>query len=106
MKLDTAKNAIETAMELILDNQGRLERKFDESTSKLEIKIDKINEKLFIGNGTPSWDKRLDRLEQTAAIKNNNAEHKWSFWVSTISLVISGLVVPLILYYTHSPVKP
>ena len=78
-------------LDMIIDNQN-----------KLEGKVDVINNKLFIGNGTPSWDKRIDRLEQTAIATNKAEEthkaNRFYMWVTIIGLFVTLLVDKI---YTH-----
>jgi len=72
------------------------------SQSRINFFQDVINNKLFIGNGTPSWDKRIDRLEQTAIATNKAEEthkaNRFYMWVTIIGLFVTLLVDKI---YTH-----
>lgn len=74
----------EELLNQILDNQ----KSFD-------VKVDNIMCKLFVGNGTPSFNTRLDRLEQDSNNIKKSGDKKWQMWVAVGSLVISAIITPI-----------
>ena len=85
-------------LDLIIENQKIFKEQLITLQEKVEEKFDIINTKLYIGNGKPSFETRVDRLEIAASCRID----KFGYWFSVASLTISGCLIPAILWLVQT----
>jgi len=68
-----------------------LSRECKERFDRIDSRLDELFDRLFIGNGKPAWDVRIDRIEQKA--------RSLTWFICSITIALIGVGAKLLYDY-------